>query len=282
MTWNPVSGCYHGCEYCYARKIAERFAGCDAGSTFGPYNHSWHRADKNTELFRGQGTAEKPMLFVLDKPLYNTGRMDKRKTEKYGRQIFTYPKAPYPFGFAPTFFRYRLDEPSFKEKPQNIFVCSTADLFGKWVPDDWIEEVFAACMKAPQHNYLFLTKNPDRYCQLANAGKLPEQDNFWYGTSVTHKGDAFFGGGHGFHTFLSIEPLLEDLQADVGSSGGVRWLIVGAMTGQGAGKHRPKREWVENILDAATLTHASVFMKSSLSSVWNEPLIQQYPKQLVH
>lgn len=24
-TWNPVTGCLHGCEYCYARKIAERF-----------------------------------------------------------------------------------------------------------------------------------------------------------------------------------------------------------------------------------------------------------------
>ena len=24
-TWNPVTGCMHGCEYCYARKIAERF-----------------------------------------------------------------------------------------------------------------------------------------------------------------------------------------------------------------------------------------------------------------
>lgn len=24
-TWNPVTGCLHGCAYCYARKIAERF-----------------------------------------------------------------------------------------------------------------------------------------------------------------------------------------------------------------------------------------------------------------
>lgn len=24
-TWNPITGCNHGCEYCYARKIAERF-----------------------------------------------------------------------------------------------------------------------------------------------------------------------------------------------------------------------------------------------------------------
>jgi protein gp37 len=24
-TWNPITGCLHGCPYCYARKIAERF-----------------------------------------------------------------------------------------------------------------------------------------------------------------------------------------------------------------------------------------------------------------
>ena len=25
MTWNPVTGCLHGCEYCYARRIANRY-----------------------------------------------------------------------------------------------------------------------------------------------------------------------------------------------------------------------------------------------------------------
>lgn len=24
-TWNPVTGCKHGCDYCYARRIAGRF-----------------------------------------------------------------------------------------------------------------------------------------------------------------------------------------------------------------------------------------------------------------
>lgn len=28
-TWNPVTGCLHGCEYCYARGITKRF-GCHA------------------------------------------------------------------------------------------------------------------------------------------------------------------------------------------------------------------------------------------------------------
>lgn len=34
--------------------------------------------------------------------------------------------AAYPFGFSPTFHRYRLDEPQSWKKPRNIFVCSMA------------------------------------------------------------------------------------------------------------------------------------------------------------
>ena len=39
-------------------------------------------------------------------------------------------------------------------------------------PPAWIEAVFDACKAAPWHTYLFLTKNPKRYAELANAGKV--------------------------------------------------------------------------------------------------------------
>ena len=32
--------------------------------------------------------------------------------------------------------------PAQKKKPAKIFVVSMGDLFGAWVPDNWIEEVF--------------------------------------------------------------------------------------------------------------------------------------------
>lgn len=185
--------------------------------------------------------------------------------------------APFPYGFEPTFHRYRLEEPQHKKKPQTIFVCSMSDLFGVWVPDRWIDEVFNACRSAPQHRYLFLTKNPHRYCDLADAGRLPRGDNFWYGTSITTKDVPFFGEGVRYNIFLSIEPLMEDLDAGVGSFGGVRWVIVGAMTGPGSKEHQPHREWIENIVDTASLTHAAVFMKDSLAPIWGNPLIQDFP-----
>ena len=239
-TWNPVTGCLHDCPYCYARRIAERFAG--------GYD------------FKAKGCAE-PLTWVVDDP----GQMTD------GR------KAVYPFGFDPTFHRYKLDEPQRWKKPRTIFVCSMADLFGDWVPDEWISEVFRACEAAPQHRYLFLTKNPTRYCKIAYDGWLPDAKNFWYGSTITRKGESFFAGSVHWNAFVSIEPLLEPLDVGIGSFGVANWVIVGAETGNRKGKIAPKREWVENIVEAAQITGMKVFMKESLRSLMGADFMQELP-----
>ena len=61
-----------------------------------------------------------------------------------------------------------------------IFVGSSGDMFGEWVPAVWIKKVLAACKDAPWHTFFFLTKNPKRYAEFDDL--LPE--NGWYGTSV--------------------------------------------------------------------------------------------------
>ena len=53
-----------------------------------------------------------------------------------------------------------------------------ADLFGRWVPDEWIKAVFDACRAAPWWRFLFLTKFPQRMAEF----DLPE--NGWFGTTV--------------------------------------------------------------------------------------------------
>ena len=236
MTWNPVVGCKHGCEYCYARRYAKRFGGYDKGD--------------------GTITTDNPLPRAeLHQPL--------TITRSSGKTV----NSPFPFGFEPTLLRYRLEEPQHIKKPQTIFVGSMADLFGSWVPTRWIVEVLDACAAAPRHRYMFLTKNPERYAQLDALALLPHKDNFWYGSTVTGKGGKRFGGSITLNTFLSIEPLHEYLDAGLGSFGGDRLIIIGAETGNRAGKITPEKAWVDNIVEAADLTHTAVFMKNSLKPI---------------
>lgn len=237
-TWNPVTGCRHRCDYCYARRVAQRFG-------------------KEVPDFSGYPLRHKG-AHMLDNKFDNT---------------------PYPFLFEPTFHAYRLKEPQHKKKPQTIFVCSMADLFGDWVPDEWIMEVFEACKKAPQHRYLFLTKNPVRYEELARAGKLPGEDSFWYGSSVLSPYTMFWWSNH-HNTFLSIEPLMEEFPSrwrDIGENS-ADWIIIGAMTGPGSRQHQPKREWVENVVKAAQVSGVPVFMKDSLLPIMGEEnMLREFP-----
>lgn len=251
-TWNPVTGCLHGCEYCYAYNIAYRFG------SVGTESNSENGYD--CDLYEGTGENH-----VLDKPALREWKNGK------------VTKAPYPFCFDPTFHRYKLDEPLRWKKPRTIFVCSMADLFGEWVPDKWIEQVFRACEAAPQHRYLFLTKNPTRYCKMAYDGWLPDTKNFWYGSTITRKCESFFAGSVHWNAFVSIEPLLEPLDVGIGSFGGAKWVIVGAETGNRKGRIAPKREWVENVVEAAQITGMKVFMKESLRSLMGADFRQEFP-----
>lgn len=236
-TWNPVTGCLHGCEYCYARRIAERFG------------------SKQTPIF-----TEYP---VLTEPVRDSaGKIN-----------------PYPFDFTPTFHRYRLDEPKKWKKPRNIFVCSMADLFGEWVPDLWIAEVFNACAKAPQHRYLFLTKNPNRYIELAKKDKLPSQH--WYGYSATRENQLWR-----FHhadecpclnLFVSIEPILESMQPCFSTHTPADWVIIGAETGHRKDKVVPEKKWIDNILMECEYSGRPIFMKESLRGIMGKDFRQEFP-----
>lgn len=258
-TWNPVTGCLHGCEYCYARRIAERFR---ARQIYDP------------ECQCQRKLIERGMLKGTGKPLELTYPWEQKNKDG------SITNAAYPFGFEPTFHRYKLDEPQKWKKPRTIFVCSMADLFGEWVPDEWIAEVFKACDAAPWHRYLFLTKNPTRYCKIANDGWLPDAENFWYGSTIMRKGESFFNRSIHWNAFVSIEPLLEPLDVGIGSFGCAEWVIVGAETGNRKGKIAPKREWVENIVEAAQITGMKVFMKDSLRELMGADFRQELPWEM--
>lgn len=249
-SWNPVTGCYHKCEYCYARGIATRFAG------FLP------EENPGTWGFRTGGT-----LVELD-------GMQARK-RKDGKIV----TAPYPYGFTPTLHRYRLDEPKKWTEPRTIFVCSMADLFGEWVPDSWIEDVFDACENAPQHRYLFLTKNPKRYIEFTKKDKLPRQH--WYGYSATRE-DQLWRFHHAdecpcINLFVSIEPILEPMRPGFSTHTPADWVIIGAETGHRNGKVVPEKKWIDDILMECQYSGRPIFMKESLRSLMGDDFRQEFP-----
>lgn len=59
-TWNPITGCRHGCSYCYADKMSLRFCG------------NMKRNMLQTGQYRIEGD-----LFVLDEPFMNEDGKDK-------------------------------------------------------------------------------------------------------------------------------------------------------------------------------------------------------------
>jgi hypothetical protein len=96
----------------------------------------------------------------------------------YARDIaerFTSTPA-FPDGFKPALRPGRLAAPQHQKFPEekakewmghkNVFTGSMADIFGKWVPAEWIEAVLASIRKSPQWNFLMLTKFPSRMSEF--------------------------------------------------------------------------------------------------------------------
>lgn len=207
FSWNPVTGCLHGCDYCYARDIAARF---------------------------------------------------------------------YPQKFVPSFYPSRLSAPAntkvmgqrWNEDIGNngVFVCSMADLFGKWVPEEWITAVLGQVQANPQWNFLFLTKFPIRMAEF----EYPP--NVWLGASVDRQFSvdraekAFWkikDSGFDGVCWLSCEPMLERLTFT--SLDMFDWVVMGgASKSTQTDEYHPPFDDVVHLHNQARSAGCDIYHKTNL------------------
>lgn len=203
----------------------------------------------------------------------------------YARELASqaWMKDVYPLGFEPVFHPGRLLAPVDTRFPNSatdptenrVFVGSMADLFGEWVPDEWIEQVFKACMAAPQWEYLFLTKWPVRYKMLAS---LPHA---WFGASVVEQKDVkrVERTMRAFETtgvkWVSLEPMREPIRFN-----DLSWcdlMVIGAQRATNQPEHHgipahrepalsPSIHWVSDVMRQCDEAGVPVYLKENLRS----------------
>ncbi|MCK4777399.1 MAG: DUF5131 family protein [Actinomycetia bacterium] len=162
--------------------------------------------------------------------------------------------------FKPEFHINRLYEPWRLKDPSKIFVCSTADLFGDWIPRSWQNNILEKIFTCPvKHTFQLLTKSPE------NIPNLNFPNNVWVGVTITNKADSWrldwLRKVRAKVKFVSFEPLLGELSPDLT---GIDWIIIGKLTGRFRNKIKLNPEWVSKIVDASNSLCIPFFLKSNL------------------
>jgi protein gp37 len=189
--------------------------------------------------------------------------------------------------FKPTFHPKRLVAPQKTKFPQeeidalpandprrlglkNVFVCSMADLFGRWVPAEWIEQVLDRVRISPQWNFLFLTKFPVRLAEF----DFPA--NAWVGTTVdcqarVANAEKAFRKVKAGVKWLSLEPILEPLRfSDLGA---FQWIVLGgASASTETPEWQPPFAWIDAIEKEAARLGVPFYEKPNLRR-----LVKSYP-----
>jgi protein gp37 len=184
-----------------------------------------------------------------------------------------------------------LDEPLRWRASQRIFVNSMSDLFHEFVPDEFIDQVFARMLRAQQHTFQVLTKRPRRMLKWFARSPYPLLPNVWIGTSVEDQATADERIPLLLQTpaavrFISCEPLLgrvdlcetfgmwwnRTMQCFEGTGQafnrrgreghtrpGIGWVIVGGESGSRA--RRFEVEWAHAIIQQCKAAGVPVFVK---------------------
>jgi protein gp37 len=153
-----------------------------------------------------------------------------------------------------------------------------ADLFGDWVPQDWIDQVLVKVREHPEWTFIFLTKNPKRLIDI----EWP--DNAWVGTTVdvqerVKPAEDAFRQIKAKVNFLSCEPMQEQLTFSDLSM--FNWMIIGGRSvNSKLPEFKPPKEWIDDLVQAARAAGLKVYQKPNLD-VPESTRSREYPSDLL-
>lgn len=177
----------------------------------------------------------------------------------------------YPNRFMPTLRPLMLLAPKNQKPPKeatndtrfrNVFTGSMADIFGRWVPQEWIEAVLTQVRTSPEWNFLFLTKFPGRMAEFTYS------QNAWLGTTVDLQvrvaaAEKAFAKVNAPVRWLSIEPMLEPLRfkrLDL-----FHWVVIGgASSSSKTPSWKPPFIWIYDLVQQAREAGTKIYFKSNL------------------
>ena len=175
----------------------------------------------------------------------------------------------FPDGFAPALRADRLSAPINQLPPASddprdarIFTGSMADMFGRWVPAEWIDAVLGIAREARQWEFLMLTKFPKRMSEF----EIP--NNVWMGTTVdcqarVNAAEAAFERVQARVRWLSVEPMLEPIRFSRLDRFNLL-VIGGASVSKNTPRWIPPFEWIADLMRQADDAGCAVFLKSNL------------------
>lgn len=204
------------------------------------------------------------------------------------------PDHPFEQGFDVRLWPDRLTLPLRWRKPRKVFVNSMSDLFIDEVGDEFVAQVFAVMVAAPQHTFQVLTKRPGRMRSLlsseafwrlvsAGLGRLWSTTPpaplrctpswIWLGVSAESQKWADVRIPALLATpatvrFVSAEPLLGPIRMDPSwlavpgqgiRQGCLSWVIVGGESGPRARPMHP--DWARSLRDQCCDAGVAFFFK---------------------